>query len=85
MSSKGLWLLLRYTRWLLSLAFLGLSLEFVIHRQQHFDALGHLSRTTEEWMFGLPLAAVFVGCVEMWVREIAGITRGTSQKADFER
>jgi hypothetical protein len=81
MPLRRLWQLLRYTRWLLSLTFLGLSLEFVIHRQQHFDAFGHLSLADEVWMFGLPLAAVFVGCLELMIREKAGIARGTAQKA----
>lgn len=85
MSLKRLWQLMRYTRWLLWLAFLGLSLEFVIHRQQHLDHFGRLTLTTEEWMFGLPLAAVFVGFLELLVREKGGITRGTSQKVGFER
>jgi hypothetical protein len=85
MPLKRLWLFLRYTRWLLWLAFLGLSAEFVIHREQHLDTFGHLIPTTEVWMLSLPLAAVFVGCLESMVREKAGITRGTTQKAGLGR
>ena len=84
MSSKRLWLLLRYTRWLIWLAFLGLSAEFVIHREQHL-VFGRLLRTTELWMFALPLAAIAIGCLELLIREKAGITRGKSQKVGFER
>src|SRR5262249_56701184 len=85
MSSRRLWLLLRYTRWLLWLVFLGLCLEFFIHRQEHLDTFGRLRLTTEEWMFGLPLAAVFVGCLELLLREKAGITRAPGQKVGFGR
>ena len=80
-----LWQLLRYTRWLLWLAFLGLSLEFYMHRQEHLDAFSRLRLTTEAWMFGLPLAAVFVGFLELIVREKAGIRRVTGQKVGLER
>jgi hypothetical protein len=85
MPSKRLWQLLRYTRWLLSLAFLWLSVEFVIHRQQHLDSFGHLTPTTEALMFALPLAAVAIGCLQLMVREKAGITRGTAQKTGLGR
>ena len=76
MPLKRLWQLLRFTRWLLSLAFLWLSVEFVIHRQQHLDSFGHLIPTTKALMFALPLAAVAIGCLQLMVREKAGITRG---------
>ena len=84
MPLKSLWLFLRYTRWLIWLAFLGLSVEFVIHREQHL-VFGHLVRTTELWMFALPLAAIAIGCLELLVREKAGITRGPAGKIGLGR
>jgi hypothetical protein len=85
MPLKSLWLFLRYTRWLVWLAFLGRSVEFVIHRQQHLDPFGRLVRTTELWMFALPLAAISIGCLELLVREKAGITRGPAGKIGLGR
>ena len=85
MSARHLWLFLRYSKWLLWLAWLGYCLEFVIHREQHFGAFGQLSLTTEAWMFGLPLAAVAIGLFEQKMRDVAGIARGPEHKIDFDR
>jgi len=84
MSRSQLWLLVRYTRWLLWLAFLAYSLEFAVHRQQHMK-LGQLLPTTEGWMFGLGLAAVTAGLLEMMMREKAGINREPVNKIGFDR
>ena len=85
MWEKRFWLFLRYTRWLLWLAFLGYCLEFVIHREQHLNSFGQLLLTSEFWMFSLPLAAVFAGCLELMMREKAGITRSSDQKIGLSR
>jgi hypothetical protein len=42
MSAKHLWLFFRYARWLLWLATIGYSIEFMIHRPQHLDPFGRL-------------------------------------------
>jgi hypothetical protein len=57
MSARHLWIFFRYTRWLLWLATIGYSIEFLINRQHHMDAFGRLALTTEFLMFTLPLAA----------------------------
>jgi hypothetical protein len=80
-----LWLFLRCSRWLLWLAWLGYSIEFVIHRDQHMGTFNELSRTTEFWMFGLPLAAVTVGLFELMARDWAGIKREPPDKIGFDR
>ena len=84
-SAKGLWSLIRYTRWLLWLAFLAYSLEFVFHRAQHMNSLGQLLPTTEAWMFGLGLAAVATGLLELKMRETAGVKRAPENKIGFDR
>jgi hypothetical protein len=58
------WQAVRAVRWLLWIAFLGYSLEFVLNRESHLNNFGHLLFSTELVMFGLPLAAVFVGFLE---------------------
>ena len=84
MSARRLWSVIRYTRWLLWLAFLGYALEFYIHRQQHMY-LGQLIPTTEAWMFGLGLAAVAAGIAELRTRDQAGIKREPDNKIGFDR
>jgi hypothetical protein len=81
MSARHLWIFFRYTRWLLWLATIGYSIEFMMNRQHHMDEFGRLALTTEFFMFALPLAAVFAGCIELMIRDRAGITRGP-QKSD---
>ena len=69
------WLFFRYARWLLWLAAIAYSIEFVVHRPRHLDMFGHLYLTTEFWMFMLPLAAVFAGFFEIMMRGRAGLPR----------
>lgn len=69
------WLVFRGLRWLLWLGTIGYYAEFLADRQEHLNPFGHLLPTTEFWMFGLPLAAVFMGFFELMMRERAGIPR----------
>jgi len=85
MWAKRLWLFFRYSRWLLWLATIGYSIEFMIHRSQHLDPFGRLYLTTEVWMYLLPLAAIFIGCFELMMREKAGISRLQSDQVGFDR
>jgi hypothetical protein len=85
MSARRLWIFFRYTRWLLWLATIGYSIEFLINRQHHMDAFGRLALTTEFLMFTLPLAAVFAGCFELMMRDRAGITRQKSDEIGLKR
>ena len=57
----------------------------MIHRPQHLDPFGRLYMTTELWMYLLPLAAVFVGCFELMMREKAGIPRLKTDQVGFDR
>jgi hypothetical protein len=79
MIARRLWMFFRCTRWLLWLAFIGYSIEFVVHRHDHMDEFSRLYLTTEFILFSLPVAAVFVGFFELMTRDRAGITR---QKSD---
>jgi hypothetical protein len=69
------WLLFRGLRWLLWLGTIAYYAEFLSNPQDHLTPFGHLLVTTELWMFGLPLAAVFMGFFEMMMRERAGLPR----------
>jgi hypothetical protein len=84
-SARKLWSTIRYTRWLLWLAFLGYAVEFQIHRQQHMNLFGQLSPRTEVWMFGLALGAVTAGMLELLMRDKAGIKREPGHKIGFDR
>jgi hypothetical protein len=85
MAARRLWIFFRYTRWLLWLATIGYSIEFMIHRHDHVDAFGRLYLTTEFLMFALPVAAVFAGCFELMMREWAGITRQKGDQIGLKR
>jgi hypothetical protein len=69
------WLFFRCVRWLLWLGFIVYSAEFVANQLGHLDQFGHLLPTTEAFLFGLPLAAVFAGFFELMMRERAGLSR----------
>jgi hypothetical protein len=71
------WWSLRISRWALWFASIAYYLYFWIDPDRHLDQFGHLTYTTEAFMFGLPLAAVFIGYFELMVRERAGIPRPT--------
>ena len=75
MGAKQAFIFFRYGRWLMTLAAIGVYVEFLAHRSQHLNSFGQLSLATEFWMFFLPLAVVMAGCFEMMMREIAGIPR----------
>ena len=61
--------LLRILRWLLWLAFLGYSASVWADRARYLDSFGQLVRSTEFLLFGLPMAAVVVGLLEMMMRD----------------
>lgn len=48
---------------------------FLADKESHLDQFGHLLISTEAFMFGLPLAAIFMGFFEMMMRERAGLPR----------
>jgi hypothetical protein len=71
------WWVLRLLRWALWLASIAYLLFFWMDPARHLNQLGHLTDSTEAFMFGLPMAAVFMGFFELMVRERANIPRPT--------
>lgn len=69
------WIAFRILRWALWLATAGYYLQFFMYRSSHLTPFGHLLTTTELWMFGLPVAAVFAGFFELMMRERVGLQR----------
>jgi hypothetical protein len=75
--STGLviWLAMRALRWLLWIGFFAYNAHYLLYRSQHIDQFGHLLITTELAMFGLGVAAVFAGMLELMLRERTGLPR----------
>src|SRR5262245_13265160 len=67
------WLVFRALRWLLYIAWLGYSLEFLLNSSRHLNSFGQLIASTEFWLFMLPQAAVVAGFCELAMRQRAGI------------
>ena len=74
------WQATRILRWALWLGFIGYSLYFISNRAPHLTQFGHLKHSAEIFMFGLPLAAVAAGFLELALggrfRESVGGTEG---------
>ena len=68
------WLFFRCLRWGLWLGFFGYCIAFVAHRPNYVNSFGNLLHSTEFWMFGLPIAAVFAGFFELAARERCGLS-----------
>lgn len=69
------WLFFRCLRWLLWVTSAAYYLSFMANKRDHLNSFGHLLPTTEFWMFGLPLVALFAGFFELMMREKAGVPR----------
>jgi hypothetical protein len=69
------WLFFRCLRWLLWLGAVAYYIEFSLHRSNHLNQFGQLLLTSEVWMFGLPIAALFAGYLELMMRERTGRPR----------
>lgn len=63
------WLFFRCLRWVCWIATAAYFVEFYLHRRDHLSSFGQLIPSTEFWMFSLPIAAVFVGFLELMARE----------------
>ena len=79
MAARTAWHALRGLRWLLWAAFLGYALLYWLNPSNYHDQFGHLLLSAEVVLFSLPVAAVFVGFLEMMMREKAGIVRTPPQ------
>ena len=66
------WRVARILRWAFWLGFLGFCLYFISDRTPHFSPLGQLAHHAEAFLFGLPLAAVIAGFMELLCRERLG-------------
>jgi hypothetical protein len=70
-----IWLFFRCVRWLAWIAFFAFSFYYLLDRTPHIDSFGQLRHATEAMLFAPPLMAVFVGFLELMMRERAGILR----------
>jgi hypothetical protein len=70
----------RILRWALWIAFVVFSGYYVFDPAPHLTQFGHLTYTTEAFMFGLPLGAVTAGFMELLFRE-----RMTGVRTDLKR
>jgi hypothetical protein len=70
-----IWQTSRALKWIFWLAAAAYYFECAINRTAHQNSFGHLLHTSEFWLFGLPIAAVFAGFMEMSFREKAGLMR----------
>ena len=75
MTARTAWHGLRGLRWLLWAAFVVFALAYWLDQTKYHNQFGNLLLWVEAVMFGLPVAAVFVGFIEMMMRERAGIIR----------
>jgi hypothetical protein len=62
------WQAARILRWAFWLALLAYSVYFVSNRAPHFNSFGQLRLHAEAVLFGLPLAAVVAGFMELLFR-----------------
>jgi len=76
-SAAKMYVVFRALRWLSWIAYILYSIAFIVDRSSHLDHFGNLLVTTELIMFGLPVAAVFLGFFEMMTREMAGFAKPT--------
>jgi hypothetical protein len=60
-------------------------MEFVVNRRDPSNSYGHLLPTTEMMMFGLPMLAIFLGYMELMMRERAGLERPTLTRLMAQR
>ena len=71
------WLFLRALRWLCWGGFVAVAGLYISDPAAHLNSFGHLTPGIEMAMFGTSLVAVFVGFIEMWLRERAGLSTPT--------
>jgi hypothetical protein len=71
---------MRVLKWLLWASFVGHSLYFVYDRTPHLTQFGHLTNGTAFAMFGLSMAAVIAGLLELMLRDKAHPSKALSQR-----
>ena len=70
-----LWMAIRAFRWLLVPIYAAYIIAFVTDRSSYLIWNGHLSHTTEAVMYGVPVLFMFLGLMEIMIREKGGIPR----------
>ena len=63
--------LMRLVKWVFWVGFVAYAFYFVSNRAPHLTQFGHLTRTTEMLMFGLPLAGMVAGFAQLMLRDYA--------------
>ena len=71
---------MRALKWLLWTSFVGHSLYFMYDRAPHLTQFGHLTNATAFAMFGLSMAAVIAGLLELMLRDKAYPSEALSQR-----
>jgi hypothetical protein len=71
------WVICRILRWALWLASIAYYCYVWSDLQSHLNQFNNLLPTTEALLFGLPMAAVFMGLLELMMRERAALPRPT--------
>lgn len=66
---KALWLTARVLTWALWIGFVLYGVYYMANPSPHHTSLGHLRPVTEAVMFGLPLAAIALGLVQLMIKE----------------
>jgi hypothetical protein len=72
-----LWMAIRIFRWLLIPIYVAYLVAFWIDRSSYLDWRGLLSLSTEAVMFGIPVLFMFLGLMEIMIREKGGIPRAS--------
>ena len=70
-----LWMAIRVFRWLLVPIYAAYLIAFLADRSSYLAWNGHLSHSTEAVMYGIPILFMFLGLMEIMVREKGGIPR----------
>lgn len=71
------WLFFRALRWACWGAFLLVSGLYLSNPAAHLNSFGHLTPAIEMAMFGTSLVAVFIGLIELAMRDRAGLSTPT--------
>lgn len=71
----SIWLFFRRLRWLCWLSAIAYCIEFLNRKTSHYNSFGQLLMSSKLWLFGLPIAGVFAGFIELTVRERTGRPR----------
>lgn len=86
MNSKiAAWRFCRAMRWLAWIVFFGWSAYFAWDKAPHLNSFGHPLLYTEAAFFGLGIAAIFIGFLELMMRDRAGIVRPGADAAVSNR